>query len=58
MVAVLLVNGLLMTRVERGLRTNPDPDSAAWTRLHRASIVSLALWFAITLAGVALVNAA
>jgi hypothetical protein len=58
MVALLLANGFLMTRAERVLREKPDPESTAWARLHRASIVSLALWFAITLAGVALVNAA
>lgn len=58
MVVLLLANGLLMTRTEQHLRTSPDPDSPAWSKLHRSSIVSLALWFAITLAGVALVNAA
>jgi len=58
MVALLLANGYLMTRTERMLKASPDPESTAWGKLHRASIVSLALWFAITLAGVALVNAA
>jgi len=58
MVALLLGNGLLMTRAERALRVTPDPESPAWGKLQRTSIVSLALWFAITLAGVALVNAA
>ena len=58
MVALLLGNGFLMTRAERALRASRDPESTAWGKLHRASIVSLALWFAITLAGVALVNAA
>ena len=58
MVALLLGNGFLMTRSERVLRATPDPESAAWGKLHRASILSLVLWFAITLACVALVNAA
>lgn len=47
LVALLMANGLGMRRAERAIRTSP----VAWPRLHRAAVVSLALWFAIVLAG-------
>jgi hypothetical protein len=56
MVAVLLLNGLMMTRIEKGLATDASESSRHWISLRRASQWSLALWFAITLAGVALLN--
>ena len=57
MIAVLLANGWAMTRAERALRADAA-DSPAWARLRRAALTSVGLWYAITLAGVALVNAA
>jgi hypothetical protein len=56
MVAVLLLNGVMMTRVEKGLASDASESSRHWGSLRRASQSSLALWFAITLAGVALLN--
>jgi hypothetical protein len=61
LVALLLANGYLMTRAEGALRkvSGEERDVApAWMRLRTTAITSLVLWFAITLAGVALVNAA
>jgi hypothetical protein len=53
----LLINGLVMTRAEGVLRTDGvREDDRAWTHLHHTAVASLALWYAITLAGVALVN--
>ena len=57
MIAVLLANGWIMTRAERALRADAAETSPAWTRLRRAALRSVGLWYAITLAGVALVNA-
>jgi hypothetical protein len=57
LVAVLLTNGFLMTRAERALRAAPSPDSSHWQVLRRSAVMSLVLWFVITLAGVILVNA-
>ena len=67
LVVLLLANGALMTRSERALRpASADAagnstssaiarDSAtAWSRLRAHAIVSVALWIAITLAGVLL----
>lgn len=47
LVVLLLANGLMMQRAE---------ERASWPKLRRAAFVSLILWFAITFAGVALVN--
>jgi hypothetical protein len=58
LVALLLVNGLIMTRVEASLTANGADASPHWRRLHRVAVSSLALWFVITLAGVALTNVA
>ena len=57
LVALLLVNGYVMTRTEREIRTAPEP-AAAWRRLRTTALASMVLWFAIAFAGVALVNAA
>ena len=57
LIVALLVNGWLMTRAERSLRTTGmSEENRAWTHLHNTAAVSLVLWYAITLAGVALLN--
>jgi hypothetical protein len=53
LVAFLLGNGLLMQKAEKVARTLPDK---AWRQLKAASVVSLALWFAIVLASTMLAN--
>jgi len=52
LVALLLVNGAAMLRVERRLGDAPG----AWSRLAFFSRASLTLWFLTTLAGAALPN--
>ena len=53
----LLVNGFVMTRAERALRADGmSEQDRAWTHLHNTAEISLVLWYAITLAGVALVS--
>jgi hypothetical protein len=54
LIAGLLVNGFAMTRTESRLRGSPD--IGGWTQLRTRAVTSLVLWFAIALAGVALVN--
>jgi uncharacterized membrane protein len=57
LIAALLVNGFVMTRAERCLRDKDKcEDDRAWTHLQHTAVVSLMLWYAITLAGVALLN--
>jgi len=56
LVAVLLLNGFVMTRIETALEADPSETSPKWSTLHRAAVTSLALWFATTLVGVALAN--
>ena len=57
LIAALLVNGFVMTRAEQCLRDKEKcEDDRAWAHLHHTAIVSLFLWYAITLAGVALLN--
>jgi hypothetical protein len=56
MIVLLLLNGWMMTRAEALVRANPAESESSWRRLRTAAIVSIVLWFAITLAGVALVN--
>ena len=56
LVAVLLINGFMMTRVERALDTDPAETSPNWSALHRTAVTSLVLWFTIAAFGIALVN--
>lgn len=58
LVALLLVNGAVMTRTERALQTIGAGTDVQWRRLQTIAITSLALWLIITLAGVALTNLA
>jgi hypothetical protein len=58
MICVLLGNGYTMTRAESALRADAAEASPAWGRLRRSALMSVALWYAITLAGVALANIA
>lgn len=58
LVALLLINGLVMTRTEAALARDSSDASPAWRTLHRTAVTSLGLWFLISLAGVALVNLA
>lgn len=58
LVLALLVNGFLMTRAERAAREDGVGSLRPWTHLRRTALVSVGLWYAITLVGVALVNIA
>jgi hypothetical protein len=46
-----------MTFTERALRDDPAAERP-WRRLRRSALASVALWLAVTLAGVWLTNAA
>jgi hypothetical protein len=54
LIVALLVNGIALQAAER--RASRD-DRGAWARLRATSLISLALWFLIAFAGVALTNA-
>lgn len=57
LILALLINGWIMTRAEDSLRsTGMREDDRAWRHLHNTALLSLVLWYTITLAGVALVN--
>jgi Family of unknown function (DUF6644) len=56
LVAVLLVNGYVMTRAEHALRQNAADDAPQWKTLHRVAVSSLTLWLVIAAFGVALAN--
>lgn len=56
LVALLLLNGGLMVRAERRLQRAPELESTGWRQLRVASALSLALWFAVVLAGAILPN--
>lgn len=53
LVALLLVNGFMMTRAERALAANVQ-DDALWGRMRTIAWLSATLWLATTLAGVVL----
>ena len=57
LVAMLLLNGWLMLRAERALQHGDSADPRGWRRLRRVALASLALWFAVVLAGSILPNA-
>ncbi len=54
-VGLLLVNGFVMTRTERALANGGD-QGVLWGRLRTVAVLSLILWIATTLVGVALTN--
>lgn len=56
MVAVLLYNGYVMTRVEQALSVDASEESPSWRKLHRVAVRSLVLWFTTAALGIALVN--
>jgi len=62
LVVLLLINGSLLQRTERKLRTgslltqSTAPRQRLWSRLRFAAATSMALWTAIVLAGVILVQ--
>ncbi len=56
LVALLLLNGLRMTRAEDAIRRDASAESPHWQSLHRAAVTSLGLWFVIAAFGVALAN--
>jgi hypothetical protein len=62
LVALLLVNGTLLQRTEQKLRAgslltqSSAPRQRLWSRLRFAAAASMALWTAIVLAGVILVE--
>ena len=58
LVVLLLANGYAMTRAESRIRTVSEAGlENSWKRLRTTAVVSLTLWFAIALAGVALAEA-
>jgi hypothetical protein len=59
LIALLLVNGSVMTKTESRIRSSPGADDEpGWRRLRATATFSIALWFAIAFVGVALVKAA
>lgn len=56
LVALLLANGYWMSRIESRIGSAMG-DTDGWSALRRCAMVSVALWFATTFVGVALVNA-
>jgi hypothetical protein len=47
-----------MTRAERAVRGDTGGSSPSWAHLRRTALVSVGLWYVITLAGVVLTNVA
>jgi hypothetical protein len=56
LVGLLALNGWVMVRAERSLRRGDPVDARGWRRLRAAALTSLALWFAVVLAGSILPN--
>lgn len=55
-VALLLANGAWLRSIERTALRNPAMTPAVWAKFTLSSRLSLALWFAVVLIGVALGN--
>jgi hypothetical protein len=55
LVALLLLNGFMMTRTEKSLGAGGE-EMAHWARLRTISVLSLILWTTTTLVGVVLTN--
>ena len=56
LIAALLVNGAVIQRADRALQRFPGRAPQLWPRLRRAAGISLALWFAVTLLGTAMLS--
>ncbi|MEO8636589.1 MAG: hypothetical protein ABI587_15035 [Gemmatimonadales bacterium] len=56
LVGLLLINGGMMVRAEHRLEQGHPSEGRLWQQLRRASVLSLALWFAVVLAGAVLPN--
>jgi uncharacterized membrane protein len=56
LIVALLVNGYVMMRTQRGLRSSAGDAGIRWRTLRQTSLVSIVLWFTISLAGIILVN--
>jgi hypothetical protein len=56
LVGLLLFNGWIMQRTEQSLRAGTVAAGTGWRRMRSAAIASLALWFAVVLAGSILPN--
>lgn len=58
LIVLLLANGYTMTRAESRIRSAADAEGeSGWRRLRTTAVLSMTLWFAIALAGVALAEA-
>ena len=56
LIILLLLNGLQLQRAETAMRVRGDRSERAWRRLRRVAKFSIALWFGVTLLGVALLS--
>jgi uncharacterized membrane protein len=56
LIVALLLNGARMRRIETAAAADTAPSSAHWSAFRGTAIMSLTLWLATTLAGVALIN--
>jgi hypothetical protein len=56
LVALLLANGALLGKTAQKLSRDPDAASWRWRLLLGSSVASMALWLAVTFAGVMLTN--
>ena len=56
LIVALLANGYVMMRTEQGLRSSAGDAVSRWRTLRQTSVVSIVLWFTISLAGIILVN--
>lgn len=54
LIVLLLINGIQLQRAERALHKESTRPEHRWVPIRRAAIVSLSLWFTVSLLGVAL----